>query len=187
MCTRANTHTHTLCLAQRHTHICIRSHTPVPFSPSELIHFELVLYSLYPLTLSNLHLCAIITPASTCNMCLCFDVEERWQQSAETWRTAVCTQPRRCTNSNGRSFPSTSDDRKAHSCSSVRGIRCNIARCYTLTHCQLGQHPSAHIRNCLPAPWGFPKPRCQKDHICPARQLNVPGGLKSLSRIFVPL
>lgn len=67
-----------------------------------------------------------------------FDVGERRQRSAKTRRRrALCTQPwcRDRTHARRQEIPSTHrwwQEKKTHSCSSVRGIRCNVARCYTL-------------------------------------------------------
>lgn len=98
--------------------------------------------------------------------------KKRWQQSTETRRVAVCAQPRCCrdAHSNGRSFlaPVTTD--KFTDVFSAIHINTGSARVTPF---------STHSK--LPVPQDFPKPRCQKDHICPAKAANAPRGLKSLS------
>lgn len=121
-----------------------------------------------------------------------FDVGERRQRSAKTRRRrALCTQPR-CrdkTHARRQEIPSTHrwwQENKTHSCSSVRGIRCNVARCYTLNPAvKPGRHlflsPQTFMTVSLKCHGTLSK-NVRKNHVCPAWQLNVPRGFsKSLS------
>lgn len=121
-----------------------------------------------------------------------FDVGERRQRSAKTRRRrALCTQPR-CrdrTRARRQEIPSTHrwwQENKTHSCSSVRGIRCNVARCYTLNPAvKPGRHLFCLRKHSWLSPSSatgrFPKMSEKITYVQPW-QLNVPRGFsKSLS------